>query len=148
MNIHREHFQNCLNLQKAFLYYFFIILNQRLSCKCTMLKIQGLTLPHAAVNFELRKQENVSTRTDTCCIKQNKKFAMIVFNWDFSMEFHQSKYRSYPWIWASTKWGLFIQQEILTILTSTLVFTLLNIRSLRRHIVDIASDLHLIESDM
>ena len=91
MNI-QSAFPKLLNSAKSF----FVLL----SCKCTMLKIQGLTLPQAAVNFELRKQENVSTRTDTCCIKQNKKFAMIVFNWDFSMEFHQSKYRSYPWIWG------------------------------------------------
>lgn len=39
--------------------------------------------------------------------------------------------------------ALFVPQEMLTILPSTLVFILQNIRSLRRHAFDIVSDLHL-----
>ena len=43
---------------------------------------------------------------------------------------------------------MFVPQKVLSLSPSILVFTLLNTRSLRRHAVDIASDLRLIESDI
>ena len=135
--IFRVHFQNCLILQKAFLYYSLV------NVLCSKFRVLLYPKQQLILNYVNKKTfQPGQIHVASSRIKSLQWLYLTgTFQWNSIKATHEYEV-------CSTKWGLFIQQEILTILRSTLVFTLLNIRSLRRHIVDIASDLHLIESDM
>ena len=149
MNIHRVQFQNCLILQKTFYSTFlsFWAKGSLVNVLCSKFRVLPYPKQQLILNYVNKKTfQPGQIHVASSRIKSLQWLYLTgTFQWN-SIKANIEATHEYEV--CSTKWGLFIQQEILTILASTLVFILLNIRSLRRHIVDIASDLHLIESDM
>ena len=113
-----------------------------------MYKVQGLTIPQAVVSFDLEKQKTFKPGQVYVALCRIKSLEGLFLTGYFQRNAIKANVKATNEYERLNNEVLFVPPGASTISPRTLTLTLLNTRSLKRHVNDITSDSGLTESDV
>ena len=119
-----------------------------LSWACTIHKVQGLTLKEGVVSFELQRQKNFSQGQMYVALSRISKFENMHLLGKYhhnAIKVNQNAKKEYERL---HKESLLLPPLLLQTRSDALTLTLLNTRSLKKHLDDILSDVDLLNNDV
>ena len=114
-----------------------------LSWACTIHKVQGLTLKEGVVSFELQREKNFSQGQMYVALSRISKFENMHLLGKYhrnAIKMNQNAKKEYDRL---HKESLLLPPLLLQTRSDAVTLTLLNIRSLKKHLDDISSDVDL-----
>ena len=115
---------------------------------CTVPKVQGLSLAEEVVSFDLEKQKSFNQGQIIFALSKissmNKMYLIGSYN-KATQKLNESAKKEYERFRSE---GLFKLQSHLAVTETSITITLLNTRSLKLHVLDIAMDDRLLDNDI
>ena len=119
-----------------------------LSWACTVHKVQDLSLAESIVSFDLEKQNSFNQGQIYVAFSRilslNKMYLIGSYN-KAALKVNESAKKEYERLRSE---GLFKSQSHLAVTETSITITLLNTRSLKLHVLDIAMDDRLLDNDI
>ena len=119
-----------------------------LAWACTIHKVQGLSLPKSVISLELEKQKSFRPGQIYVALSKVTNIEGLYLTGTFKKDAIKANIEvlnEYYWLPKET---LFTPVSLLMSLSETWSFILLNVRSLKKHAIDIAYDKKLLEYDI
>ena len=115
---------------------------------CTVPKVQGLSLAEEVVSFDLEKQKSFNQRQIYFALSEISSMNKMYFIGSYkkaALKVNESAKTEYERFRSE---GLFKLQSHLAVTKTSITLTLLNTRSLKLHVLDIAMDDRLLDNDI